>query len=260
MRPQVGHRCVCDCGVQIITDGRVVGGEDVGGYKIPWFALLHPPGDKTTSICSGCLIDTNHVVTAAHCFTLVSGDKNTAKFGVTLGIYDRCANESSQQTFVVKNVTLHPKFTSPTGNYDIAIITLDEPATNFTPICLPGKAERNVTHRVGEILGFGEMAEDNSTTMPCKLQKAYLQIFGKEQCGRFDLPSHVTNPRVLCAGVVGGGVDSCQGDSGGPLQLMDDGAFVLAGIVSYGFGCGKSGYPGLYTNVFYFRDWIKENT
>ncbi|KAJ4432276.1 hypothetical protein ANN_20894, partial [Periplaneta americana] len=201
---------IADCGVQIITDGRVVGGEDVGGYKIPWFALLHPPGDKTTPICSGCLIDTNHVVTAAHCFTLVSGDNNTAKFGVTLGIYDRCANESSQQTFVVKNVTLHPKFTSPTGNYDIAIITLDEPATNFTPICLPGKAERNVTHRVGEILGFGEMAEDNSTTMPCKLQKAYLQIFGKEQCGRFDLPSHVTNPRVLCAGVVGGGVDSCQ--------------------------------------------------
>jgi secreted trypsin-like serine protease len=36
--------------------------------------------------------------------------------------------------------------------------------------------------------------------------------------------------------------------------------FRFTGIVSYGFGCGKMGYPGLYTNVYYFLDWIKENT
>jgi trypsin len=35
---------------------------------------------------------------------------------------------------------------------------------------------------------------------------------------------------------------------------------LFTGIVSYGFGCGKMGYPGLYTNVYYFLDWIKANT
>jgi secreted trypsin-like serine protease len=35
--------------------------------------------------------------------------------------------------------------------------------------------------------------------------------------------------------------------------------FSFAGIVSYGFGCGRIGYPGIYTNVYYFLDWIKEN-
>jgi secreted trypsin-like serine protease len=35
--------------------------------------------------------------------------------------------------------------------------------------------------------------------------------------------------------------------------------FSFTGIVSYGFGCGKIGYPGIYTNVYYFLDWIKDN-
>jgi len=35
--------------------------------------------------------------------------------------------------------------------------------------------------------------------------------------------------------------------------------FSFTGIVSYGFGCGIIGYPGVYTNVYYFLDWIKDN-
>ncbi|XP_021939094.1 trypsin-1-like isoform X2 [Zootermopsis nevadensis] len=96
--------------------------------------------------------------------------------------------------------------------------------------------------------------------MPCTLQRAYIQIFTNRECNELELPSNIPSPRILCAGVIGGGVDSCLGDSGGPLQVVDNGMFVLTGIVSFGFGCGKVGYPGIYTNVYYFLDWIKENT
>ena len=37
------------------------------------------------------------------------------------------------------------------------------------------------------------------------------------------------------------GKDSCRGDSGGDR--------VQVGIVSYGFGCAKAGYPGFYSKV-----------
>lgn len=53
--------------------------------------------------------------------------------------------------------------------------------------------------------------------------------------------------------------DSCSGDSGGPLMVQEGGStpMYLKGIVSFGTRrCGK-GFPGVYTDVAYYIDWIK---
>ena len=63
--------------------------------------------------------------------------------------------------------------------------------------------------------------------------------------------------------------DSCQGDSGGPLVFNPtDPAYVLngtraadrlAGLVSWGIGCGQEGVPALYANVAMMKDWVEWN-
>lgn len=68
--------------------------------------------------------------------------------------------------------------------------------------------------------------------------------------------------RITCiAGYVGrgkGGKDACQGDSGGPAVSTK--TKKQAGVVSWGQGCARAQFPGVYTNVANYIPWIRTVT
>ncbi len=42
------------------------------------------------------------------------------------------------------------------------------------------------------------------------------------------------------------------------MVCFDDDQWILAGVVSTGYGCARPGFPGIYTKVSAFTDWIED--
>ena len=79
-------------------------------------------------------------------------------------------------------------------------------------------------------------------------------VVSDEECNVSYSGTNEIQDSMICAGLPEGGKDSCQGDSGGPFVCGED----VSGIVSWGVGCARPGYPGVYTQTSYFVDWIME--
>lgn len=96
--------------------------------------------------------------------------------------------------------------------------------------------------------------------LPTVLQEVRVPIISNDRCKNMFLSAgrHEYIPDIfMCAGYDAGGHDSCQGDSGGPLQVQqEDGHWFLAGIISWGIGCGEPSLPGVCTRITKFKQWI----
>ncbi|KAM8980796.1 transmembrane protease serine 12-like [Sarcophilus harrisii] len=83
------------------------------------------------------------------------------------------------------------------------------------------------------------------------LQEAELHYIPRSTCNKRESYGGRVVETSFCAGEEDGIVDTCLGDSGGPLMcyLPDAGKFYLMGITSFGHGCGRKNYPGVYVQI-----------
>jgi len=151
---------------------------------------------------------------------------------------------------------MHPSYSSSTFANDISLIILSEPldlsVPSAQPIALPTQNQQTPAGTPLVVSGWGTTRSGGSISD--ELRRVTVPAVSDDDCNS-SYGAGSIYASMICAGVPEGGVDSCQGDSGGPL--FTENPFTLVGIVSWGYGCAVAGYPGVYTEVSYFVNWIE---
>ncbi|XP_043923954.1 transmembrane protease serine 6 [Protopterus annectens] len=241
----------CDCGFQSASN-RIIGGTDSLEGEWPWQASLQVQGYHH---CGGALISDKWVVTAAHCFQ----DDSLASpsvWTVYLGKNKLNMTSKNEVSFKVKKIVVHQYYDYDNHDYDIALLQIERPVmkTPFVqPVCLPDSAHIFQPGIKCWVTGWGAVKEGGDNTNI--LQKADVQVISQDICN-WSYQYKIT-PRMLCAGYAKGEKDACQGDSGGPLVCEEpSGRWFLGGLVSWGIGCARPYYYGVYTRMTKLVSWI----
>ncbi|CAH0715020.1 unnamed protein product, partial [Brenthis ino] len=229
----------------LLEDARIVGGEDIDITAAPYQVSILNRGRHS---CGGSIIDNDLVITAAHCLIGVSSSNLAIRVGSSSSL-------KGGEIYPVGDLAWNPGFNYNKMDSDVALLWLSKPLEfneRVAPIKLFSEGEEVGDGELTVVTGWGNIRESGGN--PRTLQMVLVPKVSEKACSNAYAPLYTITPRMMCAGLPSGGKDACQGDSGGPL--VHNGK--LAGIVSWGLGCARPRYPGVYAKVSALRAWIDD--
>jgi secreted trypsin-like serine protease len=260
----------------------IVGGTAAPDGKYPWQVRLYSNMDDTIGFCGGSIIAPQWVLTAGHC--LIDSDAVVVGYGNN----DRTKTKKIES----EKVIVHPGYIAG-EKADLALVKLKQPIPDAAAISFADAAKEQALMPAGAtvtVTGWGaiwdfqafqsavdvmagrksvsekKLLTNEELEAPRKLHEVDIEVIDPKECKAvyesLQVPDFVVGDTEICATGPNGGKDSCFGDSGGPLIVADKGndkGYTQVGIVSWGPQCGNPLFPGVYTRVSSFSDWIEKN-
>jgi secreted trypsin-like serine protease len=256
----------------------------------PQFNCVGQVFTDTTAAGSCVLISDQFVLTAAHVLITSDVRKDTIQMnGQTLIAYvpinERVSDASSifiefsGQRVRAKKLILHPGFLKDIteGDFDIALIQLEEPIHAIVPAKVYASAEELTSNVIG--VGYGASGKANK---PDSVSTQSMKIAGENVIDQVTGPKHEGKETILSCDFDAASIKGCNkmgspvprpleyicsgGDSGGGLFKQTGNEWFLVGICSGGQTdikqLMKTGYYGQimdWTRVSAFTQWIQEH-
>ncbi|XP_037031047.1 limulus clotting factor C-like [Bradysia coprophila] len=227
------------CGRRLVNhEALIVNGHTSKEGDWPWHTgILHIEINRNIEYkCGGTLLNTDSVLTAAHC--VYENDRPIVADRVLaqLGRHNLKISGTHSQDIEVYQVSIHPNYNVSSLVNDIAIIRLATKATfnNYVqPICLWDSDKKDLSEVVGKygtVVGFGITENDQ---ISYTLQQAAIPVVDLATCLESDRNffGNFLSDSTFCAGYLNG-TNACNGDSGGGLTFEENGVYRIRGIVS----------------------------
>ncbi|XP_057556954.1 transmembrane protease serine 12 [Hippopotamus amphibius kiboko] len=254
-----------DCGTAplaaMFKGSRIVGGTEAQTGAWPWLVSLQiQSGKHLAHVCAGSLVKNTWVLTAAHC---TKDTRDPVMWRVMIGTNDIDGSQPHTKKMKVKAIIIHPDFDVESYENDIALFHLKKAVSYndyIQPICLPfGVFQRLNQNTKCFISGWGRTKEEGNITK--KLHEAEVHYISRSFCSSDKSYGDIIPNTSFCAGDEDGVFDTCRGDSGGPLMcyLPEHKRYFVMGITSYGYGCGRKNFPGVYSGPSFYQKWLTDH-
>ena len=230
----------------------IVGGYEVSPkYKYPWMADLYY--NVGGHFCGGSLINSTWVLTAAHCST----GMNPTSVRIQVHRHDLGESAASEGGIVrqVSKIIIHERYNPININNDIALWELTEPITGIDMPELDSTGSFSAVGTMTTVIGWGATREGGFGSDI--LMGVDVPIISNTKCNQQYGAGSITDA-MICAGYDEGGKDACQGDTGGPLFVESGNRVIQVGIVSWGQGCARADYAGVYARVSALHSFIED--
>ncbi|XP_037301859.1 trypsin, alkaline C-like [Manduca sexta] len=223
---------------------RIVGGSVTTIDNYPSLVALLRTQDwsQWSQACGGSIINSRHILSAAHCLHGYAVGAWRVRVGSTW------ANSGGVVHAVDRHI-IHYHYNNRTLDNDIAILRL---ASNiaFNQNARAGHyagaiTMSQTTRRYGLLDGVIHSSEETLRATATRRSTDHQPDVCRDRYRRA-FPPRIVTDNMLCSGILDvGGRDACQGDSGGPVYHNN----VIAGVTSWGIRCADRRFPGVNVRV-----------